>query len=189
MIFVAAWHALLVRLFGDQQSEVGIVVANRSRRELQSMIGPMSDIMILRVDLNDNPTLAEVLGQVREGVLDALAHQGFPYEWAAVAAGGPPDRRGWIPRAMFEMDECVAEEGMFGGLQLSEEPLPRNVISSDLVLVIRQAGRMFNGTIEYNARLLGKDRMASMTAAYGKLIQVVTSDLDCRIMNLPPLLS
>jgi non-ribosomal peptide synthetase component F len=55
-------------------------MANRSRTELENVIGFCSNTVVLRTRLAGNPTFRELLMRVRESALDAYAHQELPFE-------------------------------------------------------------------------------------------------------------
>ena len=56
------------------------LVANRTRRETEGLIGLVVNTVILRTDLGGNPTCREVLQRVRATTLAAYAHQDLPFE-------------------------------------------------------------------------------------------------------------
>ncbi|WP_155742759.1 condensation domain-containing protein, partial [Xanthomonas graminis] len=55
-------------------------VANRTRSELEPLIGLFVNTQALRIDLRGEPSFAELLGQVRATALAAQAHQDVPFE-------------------------------------------------------------------------------------------------------------
>ncbi|PYV13977.1 MAG: hypothetical protein DMG07_13030, partial [Acidobacteria bacterium] len=59
---------------------MGTPVANRTRKELEAMIGYFLNTLVLRTDLSGDPTFCELLRRARETVLGALAHQNLPLE-------------------------------------------------------------------------------------------------------------
>src|SRR6185436_11164919 len=78
---VLAVYKLLLHLHSDQSDvRVGTPVANRSRAELEPLIGLLVNTLVLRSDLSGNPTLGELLARVRETVVEASVHQDIPFE-------------------------------------------------------------------------------------------------------------
>ena len=75
MILLAAWLALLSRYSGQKEVGVGTVVANRGRAELRTLIGPVSNTLLIKVDFSGNPSLREILRSVREAAIDAFEHK------------------------------------------------------------------------------------------------------------------
>ncbi|KAB7762066.1 hypothetical protein CKY51_22090, partial [Xanthomonas maliensis] len=80
MTLLAAWGVLLARLSGQDQVVIGTPTANRTRSELESLIGLFVNTQALQIDLRDNPSVSALLAQVRATALAAQAHQDLPFE-------------------------------------------------------------------------------------------------------------
>src|SRR5918995_5919784 len=80
MTLMAGWAAVLSRLSGQRDVVVGTPSANRGRAEIEGLIGFFVNTLALRVDLAGSPTVAELLGRVKERALGAQHHQDIPFE-------------------------------------------------------------------------------------------------------------
>ncbi|HEX8934314.1 MAG TPA: condensation domain-containing protein, partial [Pseudonocardiaceae bacterium] len=80
MTLVAACQLLFSRYSGQDDIAVGTVVSGRERAELEGLIGFFVNTLVLRSRVDDERSFTEFLTQVRETVLDALAHQQVPFE-------------------------------------------------------------------------------------------------------------
>ncbi|MEA2147160.1 MAG: hypothetical protein QOG59_2747, partial [Solirubrobacteraceae bacterium] len=80
MTLLAAFTVLLSRYSGQRDIVVGTPVANRSRAELERLIGLLVNTLALRIDVSDNPTFRELVRRVRELSLDAFSNQDVPFE-------------------------------------------------------------------------------------------------------------
>jgi amino acid adenylation domain-containing protein len=80
MTFLAAWKGLLARLTGEEDVVLGTSTANRTRPEVEGLIGVFLNNVVLRTDLAGDPSFREVLTRVRDTVLGAFAHQSLPLE-------------------------------------------------------------------------------------------------------------
>lgn len=188
MILLAGAEVLVSRYSGQEDVAVSTTLANRSRSELQAMIGPVCNTLLIKVNLKGNPSLREILERVREETIEAIEHQELPCEWIASDEAGVADYG--LKRAsglLFVMDEAVEEEIEFGDLKATWEDVDRNVGHDNLTIFMRQAGERFEGRIEYNTALFDAETIKQMAAVYERLISVVVSNLDCRVRNLPPL--
>src|SRR5580700_7571150 len=79
MTLMAGFQAMLSRYSGQEQIVVGTDLANRTTPETERMIGFFINLLPVRNDLSGNPTFRELLGRVREGLLEAYAHQEVPF--------------------------------------------------------------------------------------------------------------
>ena len=80
MLTLSALNILLKRRCGSNDVFVGTLISGRSRVELESMIGPFINSLVLRCDLSDDPPFFDLLARVREVVLQAFEHQDLPFE-------------------------------------------------------------------------------------------------------------
>src|SRR5204863_8963706 len=80
MTLLAAYEVLLYRYSGQEDVIVGIPVDHRSQQELEQLIGPFINSIVLRGDMSGSPTFRELLGRTRRRLLDAIEHQELPFE-------------------------------------------------------------------------------------------------------------
>ncbi|HEY0365756.1 MAG TPA: amino acid adenylation domain-containing protein, partial [Pyrinomonadaceae bacterium] len=80
MTLLAGYQTLLYRYTGAEDICVGSPVAHRPLRETEQLIGCFLNTLVLRSDLSQDLTFAELLRRVRETTLDAYAHQDVPFE-------------------------------------------------------------------------------------------------------------
>ena len=80
MTMLAAFQVLLARYSGQDDIVVGTPVANRTRTELEGLIGCFVNTLVLRTQLSEQQTVRELLQQVRDVTLGAHAHQDLPFE-------------------------------------------------------------------------------------------------------------
>ena len=80
MTLLAAFKALLHRLSGQDDLVVGSPIANRTRAEVEGLIGFFVNSLALRSRPHGGLAFAEFLLRVREVALGAYAHQDLPFE-------------------------------------------------------------------------------------------------------------
>jgi amino acid adenylation domain-containing protein len=78
--YLAAFKALLYRYTGREDLVVGSGFANRRLPDTEPLIGMLVNTVVLRTDLSGNLTFRQVLGQVRQTILDAYMHPDLPFE-------------------------------------------------------------------------------------------------------------
>ncbi len=84
MILTAGFAALLEHYTGQQNILIGTMgPAGRKRPEVQTLLGYFLNPLALRIEVSRHSTFRQLLRQVREVVLGALAHDDLPFESVA----------------------------------------------------------------------------------------------------------
>lgn len=80
MLLQTAVAVVLHKAGGGVDIPLGTPVAGRTEAELDQLIGFFVNILVLRNNLDGNPTLRELLARARETALAAYAHQDLPFD-------------------------------------------------------------------------------------------------------------
>ena len=80
MTLLAAFSVLLARHGNQKQVVVGTPIANRTRAELEPLIGLFVNTLALPIDLSGDPSFERLVARVKEVTLGAHANQELPFE-------------------------------------------------------------------------------------------------------------
>ena len=80
MLLQTAVAVVLHKAGGGVDIPLGTPVAGRTEAELDQLVGFFVNILVLRNELDGNPTLRELLTRTRETALAAYAHQDLPFD-------------------------------------------------------------------------------------------------------------
>ncbi len=172
MTLLAAWSVVLSRLSGQADVVVGTPVANRDRSEVEGLIGFFANTLPVRVTLEDAPTVADLIAQVKDRVLQAQAHQDLPFE-QVVELVNPARSLGHSPvfQAMFAWQNNASEELRFEGLEARPLRMPHAVSKFDLTLGLGETeDGGIAGEIEYATALFDEATIARHAACLRQVL-------------------
>jgi amino acid adenylation domain-containing protein len=79
-VLLSAFKVLLLRYTRQDDVVVGMRVSGRHEPEVDTLIGPLENLIALRTDVSADPSFVDLLNRVREGIGQAFAHQDVPFE-------------------------------------------------------------------------------------------------------------
>ncbi|TFW29135.1 non-ribosomal peptide synthetase [Duganella callida] len=178
MTLLAGWATLLARLSGQDDVVVGTPVANRQRSEMEGLIGFFVNTLALRVRLDDNPSVAQLLARVKAHTLNAYQHQDLPFE-QVVEAVQPARSMGHSPLFQVMLNMNNAPEGGaldLPGLQISGIEQPHATTQFDLSLTMSDTGRTLAGAIEYASDLFDETTIVRLGEHLQTLLRAMVAD-------------
>ncbi|ODT43771.1 MAG: hypothetical protein ABS70_07170, partial [Nitrospira sp. SCN 59-13] len=198
-ICLTALQVLLTRYTAQEDTAIVTPVFGRSRARFAQTVGDFVNMLVLREDLSPELTGRELLAQTKQTLLDALAHQNYPY--ARLVADIRSARQG--PRAPLAQVLFVLQQ-----FHLLAELDLRMSVSTDAVSAVRclpwdayvipqQSGQFdlcielaeskdgLSGYVEYKDALFGQERIARMQEHFVRLLQELVSHPADNIGSLP----
>ncbi|MCF5710646.1 amino acid adenylation domain-containing protein, partial [Pseudomonas syringae] len=158
MTVMAAWATVLGRLAGQDDVVIGTPVANRTRVEVEGLIGLFVNTLALRVDLSAEPTVEALLQQVKARTLEAQAHQDLPFE-QVVEAVNPLRSLSHTPifQAMLSWQSGAGEAPALGDMSLQGVNASSRTAKFDVLLDMAEIGGRLYGSLEYATALFDRD--------------------------------
>jgi amino acid adenylation domain-containing protein len=186
MILFAAFKVLLNRYTGQEDIVVGTPIANRTRVELEGLIGFFVNTLILRTDVSGNPSFREVLGRVRDVAFGAYAHQDLPIEML-VAELQPERDMSHLPllQVMFVLQNLPGKSPSLSNLTLTPLELDTGTARLDLTLFIYKSGTETIYSFKYNTDLFEASTISRMLGHYQTLLESIATGPDQRIGQVP----
>ncbi|MFI0112530.1 amino acid adenylation domain-containing protein [Streptomyces globisporus] len=176
MVLLSAYYLLLHRYSGQDHIVVGSPVTGRTRQDFASVYGYFVNPLPLHADLSEDPTVTELLQQVRRTVLGGLDNQEYPFVLLVEELGLQHDpSRSAVFQAMFILlTHKVATEQY--GYRLDYIELPEEEGQFDITLSAYEdeAEGRFHCVFKYNTDLFLPETMRRMAAHYTRLLDRMT---------------
>ncbi len=177
MTLLAAFQVLLARYSEQEDVSVGVPIAGRNRKELESLVGFFVNTLVMRTDLSGNPTFRDVLKRVREVALGAFSHQDIPFE--RLVEELQPDRNmshSPLFQVMFVLQNAPECPFQFPKLNVTLEEPPTTTSKFDLTLSIASDGGVYRASIEYCTDLFNSATITRMLNHFQSLLHSIVSD-------------
>ncbi len=185
MTLLAGFYVLLFRYTGRPDLIVGSPIANRTRSEIEGLIGFFVNTLALRADLSGNQTIRELLTLVRHVCLGAYTHQDVPFE-KLVEVLQPVRDVSYSPifQVMFELQNAPTSELVVPGLRISTVDVEPLTAKFDLTLTLCETESGLTASMEYNTDLFSADSVMRMLRHYELILHDMAARPDATIEEL-----
>ncbi|HEX8355027.1 MAG TPA: amino acid adenylation domain-containing protein, partial [Pyrinomonadaceae bacterium] len=188
MALLAAFDVLLHRYTGQTDLSVGTPISGRSRPEAEGLIGIFVNTIVLRADLSGDPTFRELLGRVREMMLEAHAHQDVPFE-KLVGELRPERSASHSPlfQVMLVLQNAPMEEHVPSSelvISLSDLEVDIGTSHFELVVSVEESEGSLLTYWNYMTDLFEPETVARMFGHFRTILEGVVADPGRRISAL-----
>ncbi|MEN8642399.1 amino acid adenylation domain-containing protein, partial [Pseudomonas sichuanensis] len=179
MLLLASFQTLLHRYSGQTDIRVGVPVANRTRVEVEGLVGFFANTQVLAARFDACDGFADLLGQVKARVLGAQSHQDLPFE-QLVEALAPERTLSHNPlfQAMFNhQGSSAAQAPAGGGLGLTAEVIEREGCTAqvDLTLATEEHAQGLAASLTYATDLFDAASAERMARHWVNLLRAVVA--------------
>ena len=186
MTLLATFQVLLHRYTRQTDICVGVPIANRNRAETENLIGFFINNLVLRCDLEGNPTFRSFLAQVREETLNAYAHQDVPFE-KLVEELRPDHSLSYMPlfQLMFMVQNSPSTDFPLQDLNLSEVDIGISTTKYDLSLSVTEVNDHLYLFAIYNRDLFDASTIKRLLKHYEILLEGIVANPQQHIAEFP----
>ncbi|HEU0078085.1 MAG TPA: condensation domain-containing protein, partial [Longimicrobiaceae bacterium] len=185
---LAGFAALLSRYAGEEDVLVGTPIAGRTRLETEALIGFFVNTLVIRSDLSGEPGGRELVGRVRERVLEAHAHQDLPFE-RLVDELSVERSLAHAPlfQAMFTFASAAGDaDGLdLGGVEVAPLGTESGSAKFDLTLGMSDAGERLPGSLSYRTDLWEGATIERMLGHLTSLLEALARTPELPVAELP----
>ncbi len=152
-VLLAAYSVVLARLTGSDDLLIAVPMAARVKRETESVVGLFMNTVVIRVQIDRDGTLGDLLRSVHAATVRAMEHQDLPF--ARVVELVKPNRdpaRLPLVQVMFAMEKSWTFPGR-GGLRWRPELVEIGTIKLEIELAVDDEPTGPHVLIRYNTVL------------------------------------
>ncbi|AIC93109.1 non-ribosomal peptide synthetase [Shouchella lehensis] len=186
MALITAYNVLLFQLTKQEDIVIGFPISNRSNHDLQNVMGLFVNTLLLRNNLSGNPTLQDLLKNVKREALTAYSNQDVPYE-KLVEELHPERNRSYMPlcQVMFVLEEKnnrpILEDEEIQISILDEE---QKTSKFDMTFLIEDHGESLKGKIEYSTDLFRRDTIEKFLTQFLEILYTLVESPSRRLNEI-----
>jgi aspartate racemase len=184
MTLLAGLETVLHRRTGQTDIVVGAPIANRTRVDLEPLIGFFVNTLALRCDFSDDPTFREVLNRIREKTLEAYQNQDLPFE-KLVQALQPERSLSHTPvfQVILAVQNTPDENTDFGALSVVQEDIDERLAKFDMSISVEFKPRL---RIVYNVNtdLFEHETVVRFAEHFENFVRAAMASPDVRVSQL-----
>ncbi|CAM3778179.1 Linear gramicidin synthase subunit D [Pseudomonas reidholzensis] len=176
-LMLAAMAVVLSRYSGQSDIRIGAPNAGRNRQELEGLIGFFINTQVLRVQVDERATFAELLEQVKAVIGGAQSHQELPFEHL-VDALLPERNLAHNPLFQFKINQHVAgsqpARKRLGSLEVESFAREGGDARFDLAFDFSDKADGIEGYFTYATDLFEAATIERLAASLRKVLEVLT---------------
>jgi amino acid adenylation domain-containing protein len=186
MVLLTGFLSLLSRVSGQEDLVVGTPIANRSREEIEPLIGLFANTLVLPVRLGGDPGFYEALDRTREVSLAAQAHPELPFEKLVEELQPRRDpSRTPLFNVVFAFQNAADRRVELPGVRAT--PLRRDTGTAkfDLLLTLEPEDEGLRGRFEHDADLFDAVTVERLIGHFHVLLRGAAAAPDTPVTELP----
>jgi nonribosomal peptide synthetase DhbF len=191
-VLLAVFDAVLTRNTGQSEIVVGTAESGRPMPELAPLIGPFTNVLVLRTDLSGDPTFAELLARVKDTTSEAFEHRDVPFGHvvAAVRPDRDPSRNPLFQVGLQLLDASTSDTvalPALEGLDVEGVDVEVGAHPLELSLTATAGEEELILRMDYSTEVFGRPRVARLLAQVERVLRAVVEDDGLRLSDLPVL--
>jgi fengycin family lipopeptide synthetase D len=188
MLFLAIFQVQLYRYKTHDQEEirVGTPVSGRNRLQMEGMVGPLINTLVLRSKPETGMTFMEFLRQIRTNTLEALENQDYQYEMLVEKLGLSGQQGDALFSTLFSLQRMKErhQEQKEESLRIHPFDLKNKGVLFDIVLAVQVMDNDIKLVFTYDPRLFKTETITLMATQLTHLTEMILEDPQKSISHI-----
>ena len=186
MVLLSAFGVLLSRWSRQQEMLVGTPIAGRAHSDAETLIGFLVNTLVLRVDVQGQPTFSELIARLKLECVEAYGREQTPFD--QVVEQLQPERgrsRAPLCQVFFTLQNAPRRALQLPDLETATIEVDTGTAKVDLTLALEQSHAGWSARWEYCTALFEPETIARLAGAYAVLLEAALAQPDQPIAELP----
>jgi hypothetical protein len=185
-LLTSIFFILLHKYSGHRDICIGTPVANRSRVELEELIGLFINTVVIRSQIEENKKFMEFVQNIKNTSISAFENGEVPFE-KVVENLNISRNTSFSPvfQVLYVQMETsqIAKQVKLSGLEISSIPVSTGSAQFDLSMYVTVDNENINVSMEYNTDLFLKETVLQMMGDFEALLHLILKEPDKEISS------
>jgi amino acid adenylation domain-containing protein len=181
---LAAFQTLLSRCTGQPDIVVGAIVPGREAAGTEGLIGAFAHTVVIRTDMESDPTFRELLWRVRDLSRRDYEYQSMPFD--RLVSELQPERepsRNPLFQVLFSLTDSASADQL--GWERANFEVDSGAAKVDLQLQVSEREEGISGRFIYNTEIFDAATIGRMADHFQALLQGIVANPDQHLSRLP----
>ncbi len=186
MTMLSSIYTWYLGLIGNNDLVLGIPVDGREHPALEGLIGFFVNTLPLRQQIDSHTTFRQLMQAVKQNVLEAHTHQGYPFDLLAQDLGATKTHNGRTPLfdVFVEYQKLTGSAGVgASGETLQVEPLPQaeGFSKFDLIFKVIETDEGLTIGLQFSTEVFQASTIALYLEQWDQLLHAVADSPDQKL--------
>lgn len=190
MLCLAAFYRLLSIYSSQDDLIVGSAVSLRDQSQTHHILGPFTNTLPLRIQINNDDTLRVFIDAVKHMCVDAFSHKTLPFEQIieSLSLKRLVDRMPLFQHMIIYNHLTFSQNDKLGNdVDIQVDFVSTQTSKYDFTLTLNETNDALSGFIEYNTILFEKETIAQMIEHFKMLLERMPDSLELPLQKISSL--
>ena len=182
---LAAFTVVLHRYSRAEEMTIGTPIAGRAHSSVEGVIGNLANMIVLRCDVSGDPTLGELVSQLRDIIFEAIEHGDVPFDYIVEAL---KPARGLSENPFFQVAFTLYNGSLdrlkLLGVSVSEWHFDPGTAKFDLMANFVEGDQELSGYFEYNTQVFEPETVANFIGHFTEVLRAMSREINQPISSV-----
>jgi len=184
MTLLAGFQLTLHQATGQQEIVLCSPAAGRIHLQTEQLVGYFNNLVVLRGDLSNDPTVRQLLEQNRILVPEAFDNQGAAFQDVASL---PDVAAVPLARGLFTLQETSPNPLQLPGVIVTPFAVEAETADFELAVFLREVDGQYRSVVRFHRNVLGTHDVESLMARFEAVLRLMIESPDSpRSIVIPP---
>ncbi|SFB45422.1 non-ribosomal peptide synthetase [Clostridium frigidicarnis] len=186
MFLMALMQIMIFRYTCSNDISIGTTVANRTRKELEDLIGFFANTIVINQEMDGDSDFLMTMENTKRSVMEGFQYQACPFDIVINQLNIEKDlSRNPLFQVMFSYQSNMEWELESGGLKFDElKSVYNRTAMFDLKFEFIESEEKINCSIDYNVDLFYSDTIEKMAANFINILKDVINNPKVNLKNI-----